>query len=143
VYGCVLCLDTFYIVDIFLINLYWQCLEHTKYIHALFRRCSYQNPVARSPTRFHSSVWIMLEPALSRYRDFQHCLNTGEEHDCVRRLDMHRPLRKQILLPIDDVCTKRKKRRGLFYWKWISVFPPSYKSGNSTANMCCNADSDG
>ncbi|GFG32951.1 hypothetical protein Cfor_05510, partial [Coptotermes formosanus] len=67
----------------------------------------------------------------------------GVEYDYFPRLDIHRPLRKQIMRPIDDACTKRKKRRGLFNGKWISVFPRSCKSGNSTSNICYNADSDG
>lgn len=85
----------------------------------------------------------MFEPSLSRCGDFHSRHSLGVQYDYCPRPDNHRQLRKQILHPIDDARSKRKKRRGLFHWKWINAIQPSYKPGKSTANMYYNADSDG
>jgi hypothetical protein len=62
--------------------------------------------------------------------------------DCDRslRLDIHRPLRKQILDPGAGAGKKKPKRLGLLHWRLISVFPRSRKSKTPSATVCFNAE---
>jgi hypothetical protein len=82
----------------------------------------------------------MFEPSPSSSQDSNECRTPRLDCDHSRRLDIHRPLRKQILEPSDGAGKKKPKRRGPFYWRLISVFPGSRKSKNSAATVCFNAE---
>lgn len=85
-------------------------------------------------------VLIMFEPPPSPNQNLNSYHIRGLDCDHSRELDIHRPLRKQILDPGDGTGKKKPKRRGLFYWGLINVFPRSRKSKNSTATVCFNAE---
>jgi len=87
-------------------------------------------------------VWIMLKPPLSLCPDFYN-FRLGLDYDHFPRLDLHRPLKKQVLALNDDADrnTKRTKCHRSFYWRWINVFPRLRRSGNSTASVSSNAES--
>ncbi|XP_023713698.1 slowpoke-binding protein isoform X2 [Cryptotermes secundus] len=84
-------------------------------------------------------VWTMFEPSPSPNQDLSSYHIPGFEYEHSLELDIHRPLRKQILDPGDGAGKKKPKRRGPFYWGLINVLPRSRKSKNSTATVCFNA----
>jgi hypothetical protein len=82
----------------------------------------------------------MFEPPPSPSQDLSNYHIHRLDYDYSRELDVHRPLRKQILDPGDVAGKKKPKRRGPFYWGLINVFPRSRKSKNSMATVCYNAE---
>jgi hypothetical protein len=82
----------------------------------------------------------MFEPPPSPSQDLNNYHIPGLDYDHNQELDIHRPLRKQILVLGDGAGKKKSKRRGPFYWGLISMFPRSRKSKNSTATVCFKAE---